>query len=90
MTFLIAMALAACSAYLMFPLYKIPQWPKEISFRRIPKITDEEILNFFIVFRLELESGELPIVALQRSLAVVSESHFAATREALVIGDDVI
>ena len=90
MTLLIAMALAACSAYLMFPLYKIPQWPKEISFRRIPKITDEEILNFFIVFRLELESGELPIVALQRSFAVVSESHFAATREALVIGDDFI
>lgn len=87
---LIAVTFAACAAYLMFPLHKIPELPPGIHYRRITKVTAEELLNFFIVFRLELESGELPIVALKRSLTTIPQSHFVTTRVALANEGDVI
>lgn len=90
MTTLFATVCAGCAAYLLFPLHKMPVLLSRFSFRRPLKVTDDEILNFFIVFRLELESGELPIVALERSLKVIPQSHFTSTRVALANNGDVI
>ncbi len=82
--------LAGCATYLGFPFRHIAHWSLHNPIRRKPKLSDELILNFFVVFRLELESGEIPLVALERALAVVPKSLFVATRIAIEQGTDVV
>ncbi len=75
--------LVAVAVYLAFPLRKFSVMRTNGFAPRRKRLTDKQQLDLIMAFRIELESGATPHVALSQALNCIPENELRHTRESL-------
>jgi tight adherence protein B len=81
-----ALTFAALAAYLWFPYERTMKVGSRFRHSRTKAPSDDQLLNFALAFRLELESGVLCEAALEQALLTLPIDAVPMTRHALANG----